>query len=86
MVAKLWSQRGHFESTLIPHLFRLSGVGRVSEPAFRVSEPAFRYIIYVSVEMRAAFRYIIYVSVEIRAAWIRFHTLFLASSSVISRN
>jgi len=26
-------QRGHFKSTLILHLFRLSGVGRVSEPA-----------------------------------------------------
>jgi len=38
VVAKLWSQRGHFESTLILHLFRLSGVGRVSEPAFSRNE------------------------------------------------
>ena len=38
VVEKLWSQRGHFESTLILHLFRLSGVGRVSEPAFRRNE------------------------------------------------
>jgi len=26
-------QRGHFKYTFILHLFRLSGVGRVSEPA-----------------------------------------------------
>ena len=34
-VGKQFSQRWHFESTLIFHLFKLSGVGRVSEPAFR---------------------------------------------------
>ena len=57
-------REGDLESTLILHLLRLSGVGRVSDPALTRKE---------SCPVR-------------RPAWMRPHTLFLASSSVIARN
>ena len=57
-------QRGHLESILIFRLLRLSGVGRVTDPALTRKEscPAGR------------------------PAWMRPHTLFWASSSVMARN
>jgi len=55
VVGKLWSHRGHFESTLVLYPFRLSRVGRVSEPAFRRNEFHTLYFASSSVILRNFF-------------------------------